>query len=171
MFIRKTLDCGFIVVCPDANVAHLACTARFLNNRYASRPFIAVTNGPTDELSKICPSHRGGLCYQSLFNLGFRHATAPWNFVIAAGGPVPKNLDQKFSQFIESDKDILYPIVERRTNFVDATMNGLLIHRDTYRLVGNLGESNPLEICKLLWATDALALGCKFKAVAGCRVI
>ena len=80
------------------------------------------------------------------------------------------SLDKKFSLFIERTTDILYPIADGKYNFVDATLNGLCIHRDTWKRVGELGNSNPIEICKLLWGMQAMNQNCKFKAIIGTKI-
>lgn len=94
-----------------------------------------------------------------------------WNFIIIGGTWLRLGIDKKYSYFVDSEKDILFPIVERKMNFIDGSINGILWHKSFYDLVGNMYNDNPLDVCKLMWATDALQKGAKFKGVVGSQVV
>lgn len=175
MYTFKDLDCGFVILCPDHSTKLVQLTARSIVNRYPGKPIVCVTDNSANtqdmkDLKAICPSYKGKGTFTSLINLGMKHAPAEWNFIIMAGSAMRPKLDQRFSYFIDSEKDILFPIADNRANFVDATLNGLFIHRKTFKEVGNWSENNPLEICKMMWALEAIEKGCKFKAIAGSKI-
>ena len=93
-----------------------------------------------------------------------------WNFVVIAGSWIRMGLDNKCSYFIESEKDILFPIVDRKMNFVDGSINGFLIQKSLFQDIGPFATDHPLEICKLFWAMEAQEKGYKFKAILGTAI-
>ena len=118
----------------------------------------------------ICPTYKGKGTYSSLINVGMRHTLADWNFIICAGATVRWKMDRKFSYFIESEKDILFPIAENKIYFAEATLNGLLINKNTWKEVGEMNDDGSLEMVKILWALSAIDKGVKFKAIAGSKI-
>ena len=96
-----------------------------------------------------------------------------------AGSTIRRGLLKKYSLFVEKETDVLFPIlIERnrkgqvikvRDGFPDATLNGTLIHKKTFDMVGNLSE-NPIVVSKLMWALEAMDKDCKFKAVLGTKL-
>jgi hypothetical protein len=174
LYTYKPLSFGFIVLCADNNPNRVKATVQHLRNNYAY-PSVAVVCEDTHKddiamLKKVCPTHTGGKTITSLINAGMKKPPADWNFIIIGGSYVQANLDKKFSFFIEKYTDILYPIADYKYNFVDATLNGLLLHKDMWKEVGDMGDANPLEICKLLWAMQAMDKKCKFKAIIGTKI-
>lgn len=99
-----------------------------------------------------------------------RHAPADWNFLVCAGATIRSGLDRKFAFFVEDEKDILFPIAENKPYFVDGTLNGIFIHKKTFKEVGEWGEDNDLAWVKTLWALNAIDKGCKFKAIANSKI-
>jgi len=122
------------------------------------------------EIKKICPVYKGSETISSLINVAMRHAPAEWVFLIMAGTNLRPKLDSKFSFYVISEKDILYPVADYKYNFVDATLNGLFLNRKTFREIGEMQETGPLDIVKLVWAGEALQHGCKFKAIVGSKM-
>lgn len=122
------------------------------------------------EMNEICPTCKGKETYTSLINAGLKSPPAEWNFVVIAGTYVRHRLDNKYSMFMESEKDILFPIVDNKYNFVDATINGLLVHKNCLKEIGPMAEIGPFEICKMMWALEAIEKGYKFKAILGAKL-
>ena len=89
-------------------------------------------------------------------------------------------MDKKFSLFVEDEKDILFPIFTEynkegfpkkiRSNFEEATLNGMMIHQKTFKAVGPFNDES-LTVSKFLWAVEATQKGCRFKAVLGTRLL
>ena len=50
-------------------------------------------------------------------------------------------------------------------------MNGILINRKAFKLIGPFGDDNPLEVCKLMWALEAKSKGCQIIGVLGPKII
>jgi len=175
LYTHKNLSCGFVILCADHNIKLAHITIKSIKAKYWGLPYICVLDDSANdqdmrEISNICQAYRGKGTYSSLINLGMQYAPADWNFLIMAGTSLRSKLDQKFSYFIDNDKDILFPIVDRKYNFVEGTLNGLFINKKTYQEIGNMADNNPLEICKLMWALDALDKGCRFKAIANSKL-
>lgn len=172
LFNRKELNLGFVVICVTANLGHLKTTLNSLRCHHPERPYIAVCPEDMTEANlvglKVGPVVRNGGSPASQINTGIAKATwKEWCMVIQAGTWVRSLIDVKFSHFIESEKDILFPIMDRLIHFTDAAWNGTLIHKKAVEDIGPFPENNPEGICKLLWALDAIQKGYKFKGVVG----
>lgn len=171
----KELKFGFVILCPEHTVLLLQQTAKSIANRYPTIPYVCVTDDTAskedlEEMKKVCPTYKARGTYSSLINVGMKHAPAEWNFLVCAGSTMRGNMDQKFSLFVENEKDILYPIAERKCNFVDGTINGIFLNKKTFKQVGDMDENCRWEICKTFWAAEAVELGCRFKAVANSKI-
>ena len=74
-----------------------------------------------------------------------------------------------------SEKDVFFPIGIYNEvggvvdNFVDCSLNGILIDKDFFSKVGKMSD-NPLNISKLFWMMDAMEKGASFKGVLGIRI-
>ena len=79
-------------------------------------------------------------------------------------------MNEKFSFYIGSEKDILFPVANRKYNFIDGTLNGLFINKKTFKEVGEMNDEGSLEFVKAEWAMSAIEYGCKFKAIIGSKM-
>lgn len=175
LFAPKDLKCGFIVLCTENNPDLLRYTFRSIQCRYGTPPIIAVADDSAKdqeitEMKTICPTYKGQKTFTSLINLGFDKAETDWNFVLIAGTTMRGSLDLKMSCFVNTEKDILFPISEGKTNFIEATLNGLLINKKTFKAIGDMPEEESLEMSKAEWAMKAIDYGCKFKAIIGAKL-
>jgi hypothetical protein len=173
LYQSKVIKYGFVILCPSNNFGQVKTTSSSLKANYPEAKYICTvpeTCHPDDakEIQRLCPCHKGGNTITSLINAGMKNAPCKeWNFIVMAGSWVRGWLDRKFAYFIESEKDILFPIADRKYRFVEGTINGILLHKKAYDDIGPFSNDNPLEICKMLWAIDAIEKGYKFKAVLG----
>lgn len=175
MYSYKDLDYGFIILCPDSNTALLKSTVSSITARHPDKKFLGVSAASLSakeckELKKFCDIYKGGSTITSLINTGMEKTKSEWNFILLAGAIVRRKINERFSYFVDNEKDVLFPIVDRKTNFIDATLNGLFINKKTWDLVGSMDNDGPLDFVKCLWAAKAIDLGVKFKAVAGAKI-
>lgn len=175
MYSHKNLDYGFIILCPDANTGLLKSTVSSIKLRHANREFFGVTAdciSPKNlkEMKSLCPLHKGGSTITSLINVGMSKAKSEWNFLFFAGALIRRNIDQKFAYYISDEKDILFPVVDGKFNFVDATLNGLFINKKTWQSVGSMDNDGSLDFIKCIWAAKAIDSGVKFKAITGVKI-
>lgn len=174
IFQPREFNPGFVILCPTGNVGQLATTMSSLAHGYPNSPSVTVI--PSDcttksELEKRTKVAEGRNTITSLINAGLSNPPSKeWNFVVMAGAWVRTSLDKKFSHFIRDTKDILYPVMKQAFTFVDSSINGFLIHADSFKEIGRFCEDNPLEICKLMWALDATEKGYRFVGVVGTRI-
>lgn len=171
----KKLNYGFIILCPEHTINLLKTTANSIKSNYPNIPFICVTDSSSNkddlkEMKDICPSFKGKETISSLMNEGLYNAPAEWNFFICAGATVRPNIDKRFSLFVETEKDILYPIADGKHHFSEATINGLYMHKNVIKEVGKIPDLGPLEVVKLMWALSAIDHGYKFKAITGSKI-
>ena len=172
---RKKLDCGFIILCLEKNTHLVNNTIKSIKNNYKESPIICIADNSCSEedgkyLNSLCPSFIAGDTISSLINCGFKNTNIDWNFVLIAGTTMRNNLDYKYSEFINSENDVLFPIVDRKINFVDGTINGLMINKKLFQKTGNWDDNLPLDKCKLLWAISAMEFGGQFKGIIGARL-
>lgn len=175
LYQSKQLKFGFIILCPEHTIPLLKQTVNSIVNHYRQIPYVCVTDETAskedlEEMKAICPTYKAGKTYSSLINLGMKKAPAEWNFLVCAGSTMRANMDRRFSCFVEGDGDILYPIAERKCNFVDGTINGLFLNKKMFKKVGDMAETCPWDICKTIWAAQAIDVGCRFKAIANCKI-
>lgn len=107
----------------------------------------------------------GGNSITEMIDLGCKNAKTDWVYFVLAGTRLQKRIDSKNALHVSSYKDVLFPVINRKWNFIDATLNGLLLNRKFHAEVGDFGSGNDLMITKLIWADKALSLGVKFKAI------
>jgi hypothetical protein len=173
LYRHKNLTYGFIVVCCELNPKLAISTVNSIKSQYGCPIVCTFPKTASDDLINEVKKHavvyRGEDTFSSLLNLGLQKTTTDWNFVIVGGSIPRRNLDKKFCLFVENEKDVLFPIVDGKTNFIDATVNGLFLHRKIYEEVGELPKHPNWEVCKLFWALDAVDKGYKFKAIANSK--
>lgn len=189
MLRRKPFNFGFSVLMPETNIGLFKSTTNSIRSNYPKASFICVVpKGANkdcfDEIEKVCPIHHARETLASMINVGMKKGHPEWNFFILAGCILPKHIHDKFSIFLESPKDILYPIfaqydqqgkpTDLHAHFINSTLNGMLVHHDTLKDIGELPEytegKTPLEDSRFDWWLDAIDKGYKFKAVLGARV-
>lgn len=176
------LDIDFIILCPNKNKLDLKNTVNSIrwSNKENSQITCVVgqncSKSEQQELEQFCPVVVGEDTITSLINKGLKEAKRPWVFILYSGSRLRTNLQKKLGYFVNQDKDILFPIIEGKTNFVDGSSNGILLNKDVFNKIGDFPimksteVSNDFEIAKLLWATNAIEHGCQFKAIAGIRL-
>jgi hypothetical protein len=186
MFSGNTeLDMGFIILSPEPNIGRLKGTVRSIKNNYSqdARMVCVVEKGTKkpeiDEMKEVCPTFRGGQTVTSLINTGFKNAGTGWNMLIMEGAWLPAGVKFRYSRWIKSEKDILFPIVVNYDRdghptkvfgtFSECTINGILADRDFFLGVGKLTE-NPLKISREFWAMDAVNKGALFKGILGIKI-
>jgi hypothetical protein len=174
------LDLSVIALCPEKNINGLKGTVRSVKHHFFDRETICVTgkNATADEIKEMkafCPIHKGKDTITSLINVGMKKIKSEWGFIIYAGSYVRPFIEVKLCHFVDSLTDVLYPIIDRKMNFVDGSSNGILMSKTMFKEAGdfpdvNKAGANDFELAKLLWATNAIKHGCKFKGIVGLKV-
>jgi hypothetical protein len=168
LYQYKPIKMGFVILCQNCNFAHLKNTLNSINVCYPAAKVTVVVQDKCEDYPKAI---KGGNTLASMMNKGLKEtASAEWNFIIYADGWIKDRLDIKYSYFIESNKDILYPISKTRStnyNFMSHD-NGMMIHKKAFADIGEFPDESA-EISKLMWAATALEKGYKFKGVVGGR--
>jgi len=176
MYQYKQVDFGFVVLCPERNMGGLKSTIRSIKNYFPDSHQLCIA--PSDaikeeikEMKDICPTEKGGDTYTSLINKGMAKAKAPWNFLMFAGSYLRTRFYHKYAYFVEDEKDILFPIVDRHYCFVDGSLNGVLVHKAAFKEIGNMNEKFDIGEAKALWAAQGVEKGFRFKALMGAKII
>lgn len=174
LYKPKPIDIAFIILSHDGDSDKVRTTYRSIRRNYDC-PVVAVMGDEShrDDVMKVevfCRVFRGSKTITSLINAGMNNCPSPWGILAMSGAHVPKNFDSKFSIFLENENDIMFPVLDGRHGFLEATLNGLMISRTAWEKIGPMATQNSLEICKLFWALDAVETGCRFKAVVGAKI-
>ena len=110
---------------------------------------------------------QGGMCITSMIDAACSHSKTEWVYTVLAGSILKKGIDCKISKYIKSERDVIFPVVDRIWNFVDGSINGLLLNRNFHSEVGELGFGKNLQYTKLIWADKAMQKGANFKGIVG----
>ena len=185
MHESKNLNYGFVILSPDINYGRVFTTIRSIRANYGDVPIVCTvpkeaTAKQIEQLKELCPTYKGKSHFTSLINVGIKNGHKEWNLVVMEGAIVPYRVIHKYSRFVEQQTDILFPImpdydldgkpIRLNAQFYDSSLNGLFIHAETFKKIGNLTD-NPLEISRTFWAIDAINKGCRFKAILGIRIL
>lgn len=176
LYNKKIFDYGFIILCSERRINLLSTTANSIKYRYEKTPYICVTDDSAKasdlkEMKSICPTFKGKNTFSSLINVGVKNAKPDWNFIVFAGSTVCAKLNNKYDTFIEDEKDILFPIVDQKYDFVNGSLNGLFFHKKAIKEIGTIEEEGSLEFVKTIWAAKAIIKGYRFKAIANAKII
>jgi len=175
LYRYKPLDFGFIVLCPNLNIGHLKNTIHSLDIYYPDAKVVVVLPGSCqkdefESVSKLKKTFKGGKTTASLINKGIENTPCgAWNFILFSKGWVRNRLDIKYSYFVENDKDILFPIINKNLTFVASDINGMFIHAKTHQDIGDFPDMDSLDSSKIIWATRAIGKGCRFKGIVGAK--
>lgn len=182
--MRVLQDLGFVIISPQPSLGGLKNTVRSINNNYPGSSYICVVPQTTraeeiKEMSDVCKVIKGKQTITSLINAGIKKSEKEWNLIVIEGSVIHKSIGRKFSIFLKDEKDILFPIVieydfqgkprKMHADFVEGTLNGILINQKTFKKVGNFTD-NPLEMSKLMWSVQAINEGCCFKGILGAKL-
>jgi hypothetical protein len=178
----KNHDFGFVILCPSLDDKPLRNTVTSIKKMYPKSPIICAVGNNVDaarlnELSEICETIQGNDTITSLINVGLKNSKSIWNVIVFSGCWVRPSIHRQFSCFVKDEKDILFQVVDGHINFVDGSMNGIIINKNTFAEVGDFPESKlnklgfkEMELLKLMWSVGAIAKGCRFKGIMGMKV-
>jgi hypothetical protein len=165
LFATKTLDMEIAIMSFDGNHKHINFTANSIKILHIDYSYFVLTPSVAQMTHFEHRIYRCKDTVTSLLNEGMKRSTKDWVYFVYSSCRLRPKIDEKLSKFITSDKDILFPVVDRVWNFVDGSMNGILINRKFFEEVGPFIDENDLKITKLEWADRAINKGGKFKAI------
>lgn len=176
------MDIGFIVLCPNRDVRQIRNTVRSIQH-YTTREIICVVGGDTSpsEIKDLKPIsenvYKGKDTITSLINTGMKRLKHKWGVFMFAGSILKPMVEKRICRFVESDKDIIFPVRDRKMGFVEGSTDCLMINKDTFDLVGELPDVkidkedlNDFEVAKLMWCQQAFEKGCIFKGIVGIKI-
>ena len=165
LYCEKDLDITVIIISVDGDyskIEKIYNSTNFLSKNYKS--IALIPDGRSIEPCS-CKVYTGGNCITSLIDFGIEKADSEWAYCVFSGSVIKKSIDKKLGKYVETEKDVLFPVVNRIWNFIDGSMNGILINKNFYQSVGKFGSGNTLQNTKLMWAERALEKGVQFKAI------
>lgn len=168
---------GVIILCPERNSGGLKRTANSIKSEIPRCPCVSVVGNNTTkddiiDLSKYSRISVGGKTIMSLIDRGMEEIDRDWCLVVVSGGAIRSSILYKYAYFTKSDKDILFPVIDKKYLFYEASINGILLNSGTYKNVGKFGDEEiSIQDAKLYWSDRAIERGCKFKAIVGARFV
>lgn len=170
---RKSL--GFVILNPESDPTGLRTTMRTIAEHYPECGALCVVGKKavgTFECKQYADVVEGGNTITSLIDAGVKNAKTDWCFIITSGTYLRSKSLRKYENFCRSEKDILYPVVDRKYAFDEATINGILMPKKAIQEVGCFGDDNhSIQLVKMLWVLQAMNKGYKFKALIGARLV
>jgi hypothetical protein len=172
MSFRDSLT--ILVLNPDSNHTALQITTRTIASHFPECSVVCAVS-KDDELAenkRFAEVVQGGNTITSLIDAGVKHCKTKWCFIVTAGTYLRRHHLRKYDLFCRGEKEILYPVVDKKYAFDEATINGILIPKKAIEEVGNFGDNNrSIQLVKMLWAIQALEHGYCFRALVGARLI
>lgn len=165
----KPLDVCISVICLDGNPSKINDTLnyhKYFFSDFDKQVFINKEINSNFEYKKYFVKSNEKFVF---FDKAIKESTKSWCFLILSGLYLQKSIIRKFSEFVRSEKDILFPVKNKIWDFCRNPIECLLINKNFYNEVGFFGKENPEDIIKLLWANDAIKLGGTFKSIVGVK--
>lgn len=168
IYKEKEIDVGFIILdlYSESNK-----TINCIRSYFADSTCVLV-------LSKKQKSDYKNIVYAqddeklSFFNAAIKKPPSKnWNFFIFGGTIVKPSVLGKLSCFVENYKNVLFPVLDRKTKFLQSSLNGLLIHKKALQEIGSFSKKYKHDSSKLLWYATAVEKGYDFRAIVGARLI
>jgi hypothetical protein len=130
------------------------------------------------EMKQCVTTYKGSNTITSLINKGLKECKHDWAFVIFSGSWACPYIENRFATWAQKESDILFPVVDRKCDFVTGSFNGVLINTKFFAKVGDFACStmekaglNDFELSKMLWAVEAMKNDVTFKAIVGMKII
>jgi hypothetical protein len=167
---------GVIILCPDLNIGGLKYTTNSIKSDFPTTKYVAVVGNnakpiDVDNLSRFSKIYKGGKTITSLIDTGMKVLSNEWCLIVMSGSIVRSRIINRYRNFSE-DKSILYPVINRKYLFDEASINGIVLKKQTYNDIGPFGDDmEDIGNAKLMWAGRAIEKGYKFKALVGVRFI
>lgn len=162
---------GFVILCPEDFPSEASLTISRIRNIFVD-PAIRLVISPefaserNDRYKSLSvPIDIGDRTITGMINLGVSRSKFDWNFVLIAGANVTENLIKKYLYFCREESDFIFPVIDRKWIFADASINGLFYNR---RRTPEAPENEPnINLTKAMWGTEILQSGGKLKGIVG----
>mgnify|MGYP003472689346 CR=1 FL=1 len=182
MFFKKIPNINFVIISENPNFGRFKYTKNSIINNYGDNTSITCVfskNSKEDlklyknEVETHIVKNNNTL---DLINVGIKKSKEDWNLIVNEGTWIKPNMDKKYSSFIKNEFDILYPIFYEldingkmfnvKTDFIDCSLNGMMINKKCFDKIGIFEQFDFLE-SKTLWFFNAIEKKCSFKAILG----
>ena len=164
-YAAKDINMEVVVLCLDGSPKNIDRTVKSFVNFNNKYEFFVVIPQNSSLSEFYYPTYKSNNCITCMINESFNKAKAEWLYFVFSGTSIKKNIDTKLSRYINNFSDVIFPVVDRVWNFVDGSVNGLLLNKNFVSTVGNFLTGNDLKLTKLEWADRAITKGAKFKAI------
>jgi len=171
------IELGFIIVCPTMKFHDFTLTLSSVETYVREHNVVCVLPPTKDvalqtQFNTATKSYRSKLAtIPSMINKGIKYSKTDWNMVLVAGSRVKTNLSQKLSLINFEEMDIIYPVTQKKQNFLEAPLDGIFINKKMFKIVGDFEEWDNAEYAKILWTAEAAEANCTFKGLVNLRIV
>lgn len=163
-----------IILCPELNSGGLRYTSNTIRGNFGNINHVGVIGSNANDtdiehLSKFCRVVKGGRTVTSLINRGMKEMDSEWFMIVMSGANVRYKLFKKYCYFSEH-KAILYPVINKKYIFDEASINGIFMEKSSYKDIGSFSDDfEDIKVAKLLWANNAIEKKYKLKGIVNAR--
>jgi hypothetical protein len=168
---KNKVKLGFVILCPNLDIRQLENTIESIKTYYSDSSILVVLSVKHDpkHITKVRNLAQLVVAEDNLIgmlNKGLELSIcSEWNIIIRNLRWINSNLERKFFNFMESDKDIFFPITRKNWNFTKFDLNGLLLHKKAFTEVGEFPSYDYMDESKIMWAGRAIENGYKLKGI------
>jgi hypothetical protein len=171
----STLDggFGFIVLCLDDLPSEVSVTISRIRSIFKD-PYIRLAMPlrlACDEMERYkkfkVPIDMSEGTITGMMNLSSSKSSFDWNLILMAGACVTQNLIKKYLYFCRHDKDFVYPVVDRKWVFSEASINGMLYNKNTTPEAPE--NESEMPMAKAAWGAEIIRSGGRLKAIIGAK--
>ena len=171
---------GFIIICNNYNIKQIADTIKSIRIYYPDYPVIIscdstftkeqIKNIKILEIKNNVISKTSGEI--NLIDAGISDAIPNWNILLVSGSRLKTKIDKKYTLFTKSEKDILYPVINRKFYFHESSWTGMMFSKMAYKDLGGFpAVSNDLSRSKVIFEGEGLEKGYRFVGIVGLPIV
>lgn len=166
---------GFVIISPDANVNNFLTTLKSIRAYYPNYPVICsypkkLSKNETIKADNNCDFVAKSDTMAGIVNMGIKYSLMDWNVILTAGTRLKSLIDKKYEPFLKDEKDILFPVINRISDFEEASFNGTMMHKSAFHDFGKFPECEDTEVSKLMWKCQGIEKGYQFKAIVNAPI-
>lgn len=158
---------GFVILALPGTLSEVKITINYIRTLFDGPHIrIATSRSGVERYKSLgCPIDIATKTITELVNLSVSKSVYDWNLVLVSGSKIKKNLIKKYLYFCRRDEDFIYPVVNRKWLFSEASINGMMYNKKFIPVAPELETDMP--VAKAAWGTEIVRAGGQLKAIVG----
>ena len=172
LYAPKKLDMHVFILSEIKNVSLTQFTFDSCHNflyKYEKTVVLSQDSDASGYENRLFCKISGGNSRLTSINCAMKNLKNEWAFFVDSGTKVQNRIDEKMSKYVDTYKDVCFPVINRVFHFPLANLNCLLISKKFYEEVGEFEDFELPELTKLIWSEKAVSLGGRLKGIVGMR--